>query len=158
MMRIKRKVFSRTGYPLDANRQEIERPRWELRNPKNLKIIYNIIFSNSYSKDRSKIILQEDKRRIKKLISSLRSGNIYDNDPNDNTEYTHYIGKSSGSLTYSKDISPIDRLVYEIGKPKIYHIDEDNEDVIVINVLVVACREHKRKINGKLTNYSNITE
>lgn len=45
MMRIKRKVFSRTGYPLDANGQEIERPRWELRNPKNLKIIYNIIFS-----------------------------------------------------------------------------------------------------------------
>lgn len=158
MMRIKRKLFTRTGYPLDNNGQELDRPRWELRNIENLRIVYNITFSNSYEKDKSKVILQEDKKRIKKLISSLRSGNLYDNNPNDDTEYTHYIGKSSGSLVYSKDISSIDRLVYEIKKPKIYHIEEDDEDIIMINILVVACREHKRKVNGKLVNYSNVEE
>lgn len=68
-MIIKRKNYSnisisesRYGYPKDNNGNELPRPGWTINNPKKLRIKYNLIFKDSYNKDRSRVLTIKERR------------------------------------------------------------------------------------------------
>lgn len=104
--------IGRSGYPSDYSPIEIE-------NDKDLLVVYDISKSKSFEEDLSKHIIKP-KKRIQKLIKSLMSGYIFENDPNDPDEYTHSRPGAdvSGWKIYSKDINHWDRLVYGVKKPR----------------------------------------
>lgn len=136
-------IEPRSGYPKDQQGNELPRPGWNINNPKKLKIKYNIVFKDSYKKDRERVFLKNDKDRINKLVDSLRRGNIFDNDPYDDTEYTHFLRLKNGLYFYSKDIYGRDRLVYSVSKPKEVYDESEGENIIRISIFILSCREHK---------------
>ena len=145
MINFRRKIFSniRRGYPKDENGNELQRPGWTINNPKKLRILFNIVPTDSYNKDKNRVIKSEDNNRIKKLLDSLRRSFVFDNDPYDDTEYTHFLKFKDGVYIYSKDIYGRDRLVYSVSKPKEIYSKELDEKVIRVSVFLLSCREHK---------------
>lgn len=160
IFRFKRKQYSFTKYqgrgkpyPTDKNGNELPRPRWEYDNslPKIIEISYN----KTYESDMAKLILPEDKRRVKQLIGSLKQGYIFDNNPNDQTEYTHRLG--TDKYVYSKDINGKDRLTYRISKPEILALP-DSTSLVMIKVTIDHAFGHQGNFKGISKTYSNNEE
>ena len=129
-----------TGELIDTG-EELPRPGWEnIDNNKRLK--FSLREGKYYADDR-KQFFGNDVKRINKLRESLIRGNIFDNDPYDPTEYTHFISKTKNTYIYSKDINPIDRMVYSISKPETYYDEDLGETITVIYVTIINLREHK---------------
>ena len=150
LKRLFRKIFSGIGrdeYPNDYIPKELE-------NKKNLPIYYKITKSSSFIKDLSKHTNKSSKKRIKKLIKSISEGNIYCNDPNDSSEYTHSRDGAniSGYEIYSKDVNHWDRLVYGVKKP--YESVIDGVKSLVVPILLIenyghdSDQEVKNRIKG----------
>lgn len=150
LKRILRKLFSgigRSGYPQGYTPGNIE-------NTKNIPIVYDISRIKSFQEDLSKHVLKPSKARIKKLIKSIKNGNIYKNDPNDPDEYTHPLpgANISGYEVYSKDIDHSDRFVYGVKKP--YESFVGGIKSLVVPILLIENYGHdddqeiKNRING----------
>lgn len=152
MTTFKKKVLGpRSGYPTDKNGKELPRPRWKSsNNTVDIIVTYN---QSTYPKDKQRIVLlPDDKARLKQLISSLRIGYIYDNNPDDPTEYTHLIDKTKGTYVYSKDINGRDRLTYSIMKPT-YKFD-NGEMIEIVMVRIDHIAEHQKVAKGITKSYS----
>ena len=131
-----------TGELIDTG-IEFDRPGWnELRLGKKVKV--NLVEGKYYANDKAQFKKgSDDDKRIKKLRKSLLSGNLFDNNPEDATEYTHYLYKTKNTYIYSKDINYIDRMVYSVTKPEVYYDEDSREEILVATVTIRNLREHK---------------
>lgn len=131
-----------TGELIDTG-EELPRPGWDI-STRFRKVIFNLLEGKYYSNDRKMFKGHtNDENRIEQLRASIRRGNIFDNDPYDPTEYTHFISKTKNTYIYSKDINPIDRMVYSVSKPMDYYNEDIGEVVTIVNITIINLREHK---------------
>lgn len=158
MIILRKKSYSetRSGYPTDPRTgRELPRLRRNILNPKGLPVEYKTQIWNGreWSNDLSEYNKVKDKRskkRVESLISKIEAGNVYDNSPDDASEYTHHLPKikHGNLLVYSKDVNGFDRLTYEVNGSKEIEIDDpDNEGekkkVVRVKVYLSNCRGHK---------------
>ena len=117
--RLLRKIFSgigRSGYPIEYDPSTVEE---EIVNPGNLPVVYDIKPLGVFTKDYERLKKKSLKKRVLGLIESLKSGYLYENNPNDPDEYTHSRpdADDSGYKVYSKDIDNEHRFIYGVKKP-----------------------------------------
>lgn len=129
-----------TGELIDTG-EELARPGWDL-NTKKLRLKFNIKEGKYYANDK-KQFFGNDLERIEKLRESLLRGNVFDNDPYDPTEYTHFLIKTKNTYIYSKDINPIDRMVYSVSKPRKIYDSITGEKIMSVDITIRNLREHK---------------
>lgn len=157
ILREKHYSETRSGYPIDTRTgMEFPRPRRSIPNPnpRNLPIEYKTQIWNGreWSNDLSgysKVKDKKSKERVRSLVSRIESGNVYDNSPDDASEYTHYLPniKYGNLLVYSKDINGFDRLTYGVNGSKEVEVDDsdngEKKKVIRVKVYLSNCRGHK---------------
>ena len=138
-----------TGELIDTE-EELPRPGWNI-NTHERKVLFSIVEGKYYSNDKAQFF-GRDLKRVEKLRDSLRRGNIFDNDPYDPTEYTHFISKTKNTFIYSKDINSIDRMVYSVSKPEEVYNEISDEYVLNVKITIRNLREHKLD-NKRYSNY-----
>lgn len=151
-MIIRRKLFSgidRSGYPRDYTPESLD-------NEEGLSVYYDVS-SLSVFQDDFQSLSKNLKSRVKKLISSLKAGYIYENNPEDPEEYTHSRERAnvSGYKIFSKDIDNEHRLIYRIRSIK--EEFREGRKVLVVKVKLIECSGHdtdkeiKDRISGNMT-------
>ena len=95
------------------------------------------------------------KKRIKELVSDIKKGYLYIDRTKDSD--THALPKMSTPkrIIWSKSHSTIDRLTYAIYPPEEYKDPITGNTLIVINVVILSCKDHKV---SKERNYSEGSE
>lgn len=152
LKRLLNKVFSgigRNGYPTGYVPEE-------LRNDENLPVIYDVSPLTVFAED-LKNLPKKLKLRVKKLISSLEDGNIYKNNSDDDTEFTHSRERANTNnyRIFSKDVDNEHRLIYGIRSIKKEIIK--GVRTLVVRVKLIECsghdsdREIKDRISGNMS-------
>lgn len=152
LKRISEKSFSgigRSGYPRGYIPEE-------LGNDEDLPVEY-IVTPLTIFVDDFGLLSKPLKNRVTALINSLKSGYIYENNPEDSEEYTHSRERAnvSGYRVFSKDVDNEHRLIYGIKSIKKETINGIR--TLVVRIKLIGCMGHdtdkeiKDRISGNMT-------